>query len=308
MVGSTLCDMLAQSGYLVRAALRADRLLPSSISEKVVVGDSTATTDWRDALRGVDCVVHAAARVHVLHDSPESSALYLETNAHGTYRLAAEAASAEVRRIVFLSSIKVNGEGATGHSYKSSDPACPQDAYGVSKLLGEQRLMEVARMTGLEAVLVRPPLVYGPRVKANFLRLMRWIDNERPLPLGSIQNSRSLVSVWNLCDFLIEALQNPAAPGRVWMVSDGEDLSTPDLIRRIATAIDRRARLLPVPVQLLQMCGALVGRRAELARLCGSLTVDITQTRDDLRWSPPVTVDESLTRTVRWYLSESRKT
>jgi nucleoside-diphosphate-sugar epimerase len=154
----------------------------------------------------------------------------------------------------------------------------------------------------MQAVIVRPPLVYGPGVRANFLRLLQWVENGWPLPLGAVRNTRSLVNVWNLCDFLLLVLKHPSAPGRMWMVSDGEDLSTPDLIRRIGTAMGRRVRLLPVPVSLLQLSAGLVGRRGELARLCGSLSVDITQTRAELGWSPHVTADEALTRTVAWYL------
>jgi len=152
---------------------------------------------------------------------------------------------------------------------------------------------------------VRPPLVYGPGVRANFLRLMRWVETGWPLPLGSISNRRSLVSIWNLCDLLGRLLDGPVPPGRVWLVSDAEDLSTPDLIRGIGTAMGRRVRLLPVPTVLLQLAGTLVGRGAEVVRLCGSLSVDISQTRSELAWSPPVPVSESLARTVAWYMSES---
>jgi UDP-glucose 4-epimerase len=155
----------------------------------------------------------------------------------------------------------------------------------------------------METVVVRSPLVYGPNVRANFLRLMRWVDKERPLPLGAVENSRSLVSIWNLCDLLLHVSKHSAAPGRTWMVSDGEDLSTPELIRRIGAAMDRRVRLLPVPPGLLRLAGGLLGRRAEIARLCGSLAVDITQTRRELEWSPPITVDEAIARTVEWYSS-----
>jgi UDP-glucose 4-epimerase len=158
----------------------------------------------------------------------------------------------------------------------------------------------------MEAVIVRLPLVYGPGVRANFLRLMRWVDKQRPLPLGAIRNRRSLVSIWNLCDLLVNILQNPAATHGTWMVSDANDLSTPELIRRIAAAMHRRARLLPVPVTLLRAVGSLTGRTGEVRRLCGSLAVDISQTRAVLGWSPPMSVDEGLSRTVAWYLAEGR--
>lgn len=303
-VGSILCDALARSGYLVRAALRSDRLMPESAAEHVVVGDITPFTDWSAALRGVDSVVHIAARAHVLHDSGDNSDLYVETNARGTLRFADAAAQLGVRRFIYLSSIKVNGEETTGHAFTPLDEPRPQDAYGMSKWLGEKSLMEVTARTAMRAVIVRSPLVYGPGVRANFLRLLRWVDKEWPLPLGAIGNRRSLVSIWNLCDLLVQLLKSPSAPGRTWMVSDGEDLSTPELVRRIGKAMGRRVTLLPVPVGLLHLLGGLAGRKAEVARLCGSLAIDISQTRRELGWSPPVTVDEALSRTVDWYLSE----
>jgi UDP-glucose 4-epimerase len=302
-VGRVLCDRLSQGGYLVRAALRIDHPMPAGVSEKAVVGDIGSGTDWSRALDGVDLVIHLAARAHILHDAPANSDLYMETNAHGTSRLAEAAARAEVRRFIYLSSIKVNGEETMGGAYAASDEPKPQDAYGMSKWLGEKAVMKAGAAAGMGAIIIRSPLVYGPNVRANFLRLMRWVDKEWPLPLGAIENSRSLVSIWNLCDCLLHVAKHPAAPGRVWMASDGEDLSTPELIRRIGAAMHRRVRLLPVPPRLLQFIGGLAGRKAEIARLCGSLVVDMTPTRRELGWSPPVTVDEAIGRTVEWYLS-----
>lgn len=306
-VGGVLCETLARSGHLVRAALRNERLVPQSAAEHAVVGDIAAFTDWSIALRDVNCVLHIAARAHVLHDRADDSDLYVETNARGTLRLAEAAAQLGVSRFIYLSTVKVNGEETTGHAFTPFDEPRPQDAYGASKWLGEKSLMEVAARTAMLVSIVRSPLVYGPGVRANFLRLLRWVDAEWPLPLGAVANSRSLVSVWNLCDLLVHLLESPVARGGTWMVSDGEDLSTPDLVRRIGNAMGRRAKLLPVPVGLLHLLGGLTGRRAEVARLCGSLTVDISRTRSELRWSPPVTVDEALSRTVDWYLSESRQ-
>jgi nucleoside-diphosphate-sugar epimerase len=158
----------------------------------------------------------------------------------------------------------------------------------------------------MEAVIVRAPLVYGPGVRVNFLRLMRWVDRGWPLPLGAVHNSRSFVNIWNLCDLLLQVIRHPSAPGRTWMVSDAEDLSTTDLLRRIGRAMGRRVRLFPVPMAVLRFCADLAGQRAEITRLTGSLVVDITQTRVDLGWSPPVTVEEALARTVTWYLDEGR--
>lgn len=303
-VGQTLCDVLTESGYVVRAALRNDRSIPPYISERAVVGDISATTDWRAALRDTDVVIHVAARAHILGDPSANSNLYIETNSRGTERLANASAGAGIRRFVYLSSVKVNGEQTTDRPYTTDDVPYPQDAYGTSKRLAEEHVSEVAAATDMEAVIVRSPLVYGPGVRANFLRLLRWVDKERPLPLGAIENTRSLVSIWNLCDLLVRVLEHPLAPGRTWMVSDGEDLSTPELIRRIASAMSRRVRLVPVPVHVLSLFGRLTGRKAEIARLCGSLAVDIDRTCSELGWSPPIEVDEALARTVAWYLAE----
>jgi UDP-glucose 4-epimerase len=299
-VGSVLCELLAKAGYVVRAALRSERSLPGCIAEKVVTGDIGAAADLGAALAGVDAVIHAAARTHVLHDSPRNAELCRRVNARGTVLLAQAAARAGVRRFVYLSSVKVNGE-ETARAYSADDKPCPQGAYAVSKWLGEKGLQEVAATTGLQAAIVRPPLVYGPGVGANFLRLLRWVDGGWPLPLGGICNRRSLVSVWNLCDLLGRALTHPAAAGRVWMVSDGDDLSTVELIGRLATLMGRRVRLLPVPAGALRALAAVMGRAAEIDRLCGSLQVDIAPTRRALEWTPPVPLAEGLARTVDWY-------
>ena len=302
-VGSILCPMLSAGGHAVRVATRTERPGPGGTVESVVVGDINGSTAWTGALSGVDMVMHLAARVHAVNEAAEDSHLYLETNAHGTRHLAEEAARHGVRRFIYLSSVKVNGEENTQHAYSANDVPHPLDAYGSSKWRAEQLLAVTAASTGMQAVIVRSPLVYGPGVRANFLRLLRSVDQERSLPLGAIRNRRSLVNVWNLCDLLIRVLDHPAAAGRAWMVSDGEDLSTPELVRRIARAMGRRARLAALPVPLLHLAGALLGKQAEMRRLCGSLTVDITPTRTQLGWSPPVPVDEALARTVSWYRS-----
>jgi|SoiMethySBSTD1v2_1073268.scaffolds.fasta_scaffold55978_3 nucleoside-diphosphate-sugar epimerase len=304
-VGSELCTLLSQSGYRVRAALRTDRAIPDSIAEKFVVGEIDDATDWQGALRDVQHVVHLAARVHVMHDSVANAELYMRANVGGTARLAAQAAEAGVRRLVYLSSIKVNGEQAEAPGYSAADTPHPGDAYGVSKWKAEQCLQQLADR--LEVTIVRPPLVYGPGVRANFLRLMRWVDRQWPLPLASIDNRRSLVSIWNLCDLIRLLLRAPGVAGKTWMVADGESLATPELIRRLARAMQRRARLVPVPAGALHLLGRLIGKRDEVARLCGSLVVDTEATRRELGWSPPVSVDESLARTVSWYLQESRR-
>jgi nucleoside-diphosphate-sugar epimerase len=302
-VGRTLAGVLADAGYVVRAALRRDRPLPPGCGEGVVVGDIGPDTDWQSAVRDADLVVHAAARAHVLGDDPANAALYMRVNALGTRRLAAAAAAAGVTRFIFISSVKVNGERCTGRAYAAGDEPHPEDDYGRSKWAAEQQLRQLAAKGPIQAAIVRSPLVYGPGVRANFLRLMQWVDGGRPLPLGSVHNARSLVSVWNLCDLLVTLTRHSAAAG-TWMVSDGEDLSTPELIVRLGRALGRRVRLLPVPVGLLRLCGAALNRRQEIARLCDSLVVDASHTRAALGWSAPVAVDEALARTVAWYRSE----
>jgi UDP-N-acetyl-alpha-D-quinovosamine dehydrogenase len=303
-VGRALAVALARADYEVRLALRGTGSGVAGTGEQVYVGDICATTDWREALRGVDGVIHSAARAHRMND--HDSAAYIRTNTEGTTRLASQAAECGVKRLVFLSSIKVNGEETDGHAYTPADEPRPQDAYGESKLLAETSLNEIARRTGMQAVIVRLPLVYGPGVRANFLRLMRWVDRGWPLPLGCVRNRRSLVSIWNLCDLLVNVVGNPAVNQGTWMVSDGDDLSTPELIRRLAAAMHRPARLLPVPMALLGAIAALTGRSAELRRLCGSLAVDISRTRAQLGWSPPMSIDEGLSRTAAWYMAEGR--
>jgi UDP-glucose 4-epimerase len=305
-VGQLLCEQLTRAGFSVRAALRADRAVPACIAEKTVSGDISGATNWGVALEDVDLVVHAAAHTHVLRHSPADVGRFMETNADGTQTLAAESARRGIRRFIYLSTVKVNGEGGAQRAYSAGDEPQPRDAYGASKWLAEQRLWAVAANSPMQAVVVRAPLVYGPGVRANFLRLLRWVDHERLLPLAAVENRRSLVSVWALCDLLIRVLEHPAAAGHTWMVSDGEDISTPQLVCRIAHLMGRRARLVPVPVPLLRLAGRLLGQKTEIRRLCGSLTVDITQTRERLGWSPPLSMDEALARTVSWYQSQAR--
>lgn len=272
-IGRTLCEVLPRPIRAVRKG---------AAPNCVIVGD-LATADWSNALIGAEAVIHLAGLAHTTA-APEA---YRRTNVEGTLRLARAAKAAGIRRFVYLSSIKA--DNATWET----------DPYGASKLEAERLLME----QDMEVVIIRPPLVYGPGVKANFLRLMRWVDQSYPLPFGAIRNHRSLVSVWNLCDLLVNVLTNPEAPGHSWLVSDGEDLSTPELMRRIARAMRRPTRLLTVPVGILKLAGAVTRRQADVERLCGSLAVDITSTRDALGWSPPLTVDDGIARTVEWYLS-----
>lgn len=257
------------------------------------------------ALVQIDTVVHCAARVHVMSDSvADPLAKFREINVQGAVRLAHKAAESGVRRFVFISSIKVNGEATLpGMPFKADDQPAPVDPYGVSKCEAEERLREIGRETGMEIVIIRPPLVYGPGVKANFLSMMRWLRKGLPLPLGALRNQRSLVALGNLVDLIVTCIEHPAAANQTFLVSDGEDLSTTRLLRRMAAALDTRALLLPLPQILLQAAAQLMGKGEMAQRLCGSLQVDIDKTRLLLQWSPPVSVDKALKDTAMHYLN-----
>jgi nucleoside-diphosphate-sugar epimerase len=302
-VGRTLCDTLARSGYRVRAALRQQgKVTPPGVAESVIVGD-IATTDWTPALAGVDFVIHAAARAHVVRDRDSNSSVYTRTNVEGTRRLASAAALAGVHRFIYLSSIKVNGEETHGRPFTPQDEPAPRDAYGLSKLRGEEALMEAGKAARMETVIVRSPLVYGPGVRANFAQMMYWVDKRWPLPLAAVSNARSLVSIWNLTDLLVRVLEHAGARGRTFMVSDGVDLSTPELLRLIGRSLGRSPRLLWFPVGGLRVAGRLLGVAAQIGKLCGSLQVDISDTRALLNWVPPVPIEESMARTAAAYLA-----
>jgi len=294
------------SGEPLRAAVRKPSALISSAVDQVVVGDMGPATDWASALSDVRCVVHLAARVHVMNPGPGDAELFNTVNVLGTERLASMAAASGVKRFVYLSSIKVNGEGTSGKAFTSEDVPAPEDDYGRSKLLAEQRLFAVAERTGMQVVVIRPPLMYGPGVKANFRRLLHWIHAGVPLPLGAVQNRRSMASVWNVCDLIATIVARSESTAGVYLVSDDNDLSTPELIRGLASGMDRRARLLNVPVGLLTAMGDMLGKAAEVSRLCGSLVVDIERTKHQLGWSPPLSAPEGLRRVAQWYEHEGR--
>lgn len=274
----------------------------------VQISDLGADTDWCSAVNVTSTVIHCAARVHVMNDqASEPLAEFRQVNVKGTLNLARQAAAAGVKRFIFVSSIKVNGEGtAQGANYKADDTPHPLDPYGISKMEAEQGLRELAAQTGLEVVIVRPVLVYGPGVKANFLSMMRWLHKGVPLPFGSIHNRRSLVALDNLVDLIVTCIDHPAAANQTFLVSDGEDLSTSDLLRRMGAALGKPARLLPVPSSLLETGALMLGKQALAQRLCGSLQVDISKTRELLGWSPPVGVDQALLRTAVHFLAQPR--
>ncbi len=291
-VGSALCPQLASRGHVSVRALRSTR----GSGDGVVVGDIDAATDWRAALSECDAVVHLAARVHRMHDAPDAAARYRATNTEATLNLARQAAGLGARRFVFVSSIKVNGEGRA-EAYRETDLPAPQDAYAISKWEAEQGLWRIAHETGLQVVVLRPPLVYGPGVKANFLALLRLVARGWPLPLGAIDNRRSLLYLENFVDAIALCLEHPEAAGQTFLIDDGVAVSTPDLVRAIALAMHRPARLLAVPPGLLSLAGALVGRRAAVARLTESLWVDASLIRARLGWRPPFTLAQGLAAT-----------
>jgi nucleoside-diphosphate-sugar epimerase len=267
------------------------------------IGAIDGGTEWSAALRGVDVVVHCAARVHVMQEgSTDPAAAYRKVNVEGTRRLAQQAALVGIRRLVFLSSVKAVGERSfPGRPLLVSDEPRPEDAYGASKRDAEIVLAGVAASTGLETVIVRPPLVYGPGVKGNFLRLLGLVARRVPLPFGAILNTRSMVSIGNLTDLLCMCVESPGASGGTFFASDGEDVSTAALVRRIGLVMGRPARLLPIPEAVLKTLGQWTGRSGEIDRLIGTLQVDISPTREALGWAPPVTVDDALRETVEWF-------
>ncbi len=300
-VGRALVTKLAAKGFHLRGAVRQCDRVSNRVKgvEWCPVGDVGPRTDWSGALLGVDAIVHLVARTHTpTVPGDDSLTLYRTINVGGTRRLAEQAVAAGVRRFVFVSSIKVNGERTFGQPFRANDTPAPVDSYGISKREGEEALVEVATDSGLETVVVRPPLVYGTGVKGNFRRLMSLVAKGVPLPLGSVNNRRSLVALDNLVDLLETCVDAPEARDRTFLVSDGDPLSTPELIRSIAAAFGRSARLLPVPTAVLELFGRLTRHVAELERLCGSLEVDTSETRELLAWRPRVGTHEAIRATV----------
>jgi UDP-N-acetyl-alpha-D-quinovosamine dehydrogenase len=301
-VGRALCALLVRRGHELRGSTRwTSGMAAPGAGTTVAVGEIGPTTDWTAAVEGMDAVVHLAARVHMLEDTAAGAlAEYRRTNVEGTRSLAAAALRAGVRRLVFLSSAKVHGERSV-RPFTEVDAPHPEDAYAVSKLEAEEALKETLAGSQTQWTILRPPLVYGQGVRANFLRLLRVVARGVPLPLAGIDNRRSLIYVGNLVAAVEACLEEEGAGGRTWLVSDGEDLSTPELVRRLARALNRPARLVPVPVRLLRLAGALSGRAAAVDRLVDSLQVDATAIRAALQWTPAYTVDQGLVETACWF-------
>ncbi|MGZ8944481.1 MAG: UDP-glucose 4-epimerase family protein [Methylococcaceae bacterium] len=300
-VGSALCDALRQQGITVVAAVRGN-----ARENEYVAGNLSAATNWNSALVGCKTVIHLAARVHVMKDkSSNPLAAFREMNVDATLNLARQAALSGVNRFIFVSSVKVNGEETTSKPFTTFDVPAPLDPYGQSKLEAEIALMELSRTTGLEVVIIRPPLVYGPGVRANFLKLMQLVKMGVPLPLGAIHNRRSMVALDNLVDLLITCTHHPAAAGQTFMVSDDNDVSISELLHMIACAMGKHSLLLPVPTGIIAGTAALLGKSAVASRILGSLQVDITQTKSILGWKPVVTMQKSINETVAHFLSHN---
>ncbi|GAB4343789.1 MAG: NAD-dependent epimerase/dehydratase family protein [Desulfobulbaceae bacterium] len=295
-VGAYLGRYLAARGFSVRGSVREKGA--GNAPGFVEVGDIDGKTDWRRALEGIDVVVHLAARVHLFGREARSLEGYRQVNVEGTRNLVRQAAEAGVCRFIFVSTIKVHGEESGDTPFRADDIPAPRDWYGISKLEAEEAVRNVGAETGMEWVILRPPLVYGPGVKGNFAELVRFVRRGSLLPFGLVDNQRSLVGIDNFCDLIAACIDHPAAAGRILLAGDGEDVSTPELIRRIASACGVRPRLLPVPVFLLRMAAAFMGRGEQLDKLIASLQVDITETRELLHWSPPLSLEEGIRRCV----------
>jgi nucleoside-diphosphate-sugar epimerase len=294
-VGRSLCAELFQQGHEVVAAVRSANTQIDDF-ERVTVGTIDSATDWSAALYNADIVIHLAARVHVMSDvavNPLDE--FRKINVEGTLNLASQAVMASVKRFIFISSVKVNGEHTeVGAKFTEIDKPHPQDAYGISKLEAEQGLLSIAERSGMEVVIVRPPLIYGVGVKANFANMMRAVKRGIPMPFGTIHNKRSFVYVENLISLILLCITHPAAANEVFMVSDGDSLSTTELLRECARALGVKSRLFPVPQKVIEFGANLLGKADVAQRLCGNLQVDISKARTLLGWEPPFSVEEGL--------------
>jgi UDP-glucose 4-epimerase len=305
-VGTALRKNLHTNGIEFTSAVRTLASIKDShsgLGKVDVIGEIGPDTCWDKALEGVETVIHLAARVHVMNDTTSDPLQsFRNTNTAGTLKLAAAAANAGVRRFIFLSSIKVNGELTTSQPFDERSPATPADPYSISKYEAEMGLRKIASVTSMEVVIIRPPLIYGPGVKANFLRLLSTVVRGIPLPLAGIKNRRSIVALNNLVDFLVTCIHHSAAANETFLISDGDDLSTAELVQCMAKQAGRSARLFTLPQSLMELGAALLGKKAVLARLTHSLQINSSKAREQLQWQPPQTSQQAITETVAWYL------
>jgi len=305
-VGKALCAELVRQGQSIREAVRSATRQTENI-ETVSVGEINSETNWTNALADIKVVIHLAARAHVMKDNAADPLdAFRKVNVDGTWNLAMQAYDAGVQRFIYISSIKVNGESTPlGRPCTADDRPAPIDPYGISKLEAEEALRQLADETGMEVVIVRPPLVYGPGVKANFYSMMRWLERGIPLPLGGIHNKRSLVALDNLVDLIITCIDHPAAANQTFLAADGEDMSTSELLQRLGNALGKPVKLFPMPIRMLKIGAMLLGKRDMARRLCNSLQVDISKASDLLGWRPPVSVDDALKKTAADFLQKS---
>lgn len=303
-VGRVVLERMIRDSLEVRVATRHSGLTWPVGVEAVQIVDGGQEVDWQTAVRDINTVVHCAARVHIMKDAAaDPLAAFRAVNLDATLGLAKAARRAGARRFVFISSVKVNGESTLpGHPFTADQSAKPQDPYGISKYEAEQALRDLAN-SGLEVVIIRPPLVYGPGVKANFRSMMQWLRRGLPLPFGAIENRRSLIAVDNLADLIVRCVHHPAAANETFLASDNEDLSTPQLLRRLALALGTQAHLFSVRSSWIERVATMAGFGGAVQRLCGTLQVDISKTRSLLGWSPVVNVDEGLRRAAEDLIS-----
>ena len=312
-IGKPLCQALVKSNKFVRAAVRSKNFFSQQINlDYVSMGNINFNTNWREVLTNFDCIIHCAGRAHIMKETGVNVLeAYRSLNVDSTRRLAEQAAAAGVKRFIYLSSVKVNGESTDQLMYASSslnrkkkifmydDIPAPEDSYGISKWEAEKVLWEVSARTGLNVIIIRSPLVYGKGVKGNLARLLKLIRTGIPLPFGLVKNQRSLIGLDNLIDIIIRCIDHPSAVGNTFLVSDGIDLSTSKLLHHIAFAMGQSVRLIPVPVYLLKITARIFGKQRDLNRLIGSLRIDSSFAQKKLDWKPPVSITEGINRMVQ---------
>ena len=301
-VGRELAVQLIDRGLAVRCIVRGNSSSPVNEGSTIRIDSISPQQDWGSGLVGADTVIHTAARVHIMNDAVDNPLFeFRKVNTAGTLNLARQASESGVRRFIYISSVKVNGEFTVKNCpFTPDSDFVPTEPYALSKYEAEKGLLALAENSDMEVVTIRPPLVYGPGVQANFRSLVSWVNSGVPLPLGAISNRRSLIALDNLVDLIITCIQHPAAANQTFLAGDGEDLSTTEILQRIGKALGKPARLIAFPVNLLTFVASLLGKKAVTQRLCSSLQVDISKTRMLLGWEPPVSVDEGLRRTVAY--------
>ena len=312
-IGQSLIKSLVKLNRPVRGTIRSiNSFFPDAKTEYISTGDINIKTNWKESLVNVGCIIHCAGKAHIMKTKKNDfSKIYQSINVDGTKQLAEQAVKAKVKRLIFLSTIKVHGE-KTGNDdvgkflneqkkslFHHKDLASPEDCYAISKLKAEKALWEISSRSGLEVVVVRLPLVYGNGAKGNLARLIKLVRSGIPLPLGLVKNQRSLIGIHNLVDLLIHCIDHPEASGKTFLASDGEDLSTPELIKLIASSMGIKANLFPFPIFMLKFLGSVFGRREEINRLVGSLRIDNNYTQETLNWTPPISVEEGIRRMVQ---------